>query len=1534
MASDLHARWRGADLLPGRIGRRALGAVLLVVALLVVAPATANAATVSKDRKTITVETSSTPTAFETVSVPSGADRVRVIVGASALTSGTLLGNQLRMTWSCQLTGGGSTGDQESQRTWGFTGSFFYNSSTGDELDVTGCTSFTFKRRNFHVAGTPGTGTATVSVMFYGSGIPDLATTSWADSFDEAKGDPDPYMFKAGDPVQTLTGNFVYSRADVTIPGRGPTPGFIRSYNSAYGHDSVLGRGWTHNYTARIATPSGDTTGALLLLGPSGRQDRYGYDGFSGLYTAPPGSTTRLTRNLDLTFTATHKDNSAWTFDSGGKLTGIRDRHGNLSSLAYDGSGRLSTISDPAGRGVLTLTYDANGRLWKVTDWLTTARVVEYGYDTNTPSRLKTVTDREGNVTTYGYDGTSQRLTTITDDNGRVALTLTYDTSGRVSTQKDAKGLTTGQGWSFSYVTNGDGTKTTTVTNPATSHEPSWNPTVADTYDTSGRIVKRVAKPTGSSAEDVVTEYTYDADGNLATAKDGRGFTTAFCYDVGTNGAGVIGSWRNLTRRIDPAPTSGGNVLVTLISYDVHDNPVRTIPPKGVTTTSTTGCTTDLSSALDLDYATTMTYDADGVKLLSTSRQSTDPDTGATVTAKTTFEYDGAQPGLVSYVTPPRGNTGSSPDHAYATHFAYYGASDPASKRGMLKSVTDPLGNATTFDYDAVGRRISMVDPLGNTSGGTPGQHTWEYQYDNEDRLRFARAPAPSGSGGQLVTESRYDGVGNLVALIDANGQVTKYQYDVRDSLQEVWESPSTWTDPDSTPSPKYVTAYQYDHTGNLTRVTRASGDGSYERATEYAYDGLNRVRSETQYPSWPSTSGALVMTTTYDLNSNRATVVDQLSRTTTYAYDRLNRLVGIDFSDAGTPDVAYTYDANGNRATMVDGTGTSSYSYDELNRLLSVTTPASPSNKTVGYRYDRDGNRVKLLYPGGDAVTYAFDNASRMTGLTDWASRATGYAYYPDGALASQTNPNGTVATYAYDNARRLTEVWNRTSTSATDAISRHQFAMDAVGNRTEVAETLAPVASGGATTPPGGLPTGHTLTPGTAPTDLPTGHTLAPGTAPSGLPTRPGPSATSQTLTYAYDRLYRLTSAAGGPLGATSYTYDPVGNRLSRTRGGASTSYAYDRADRISSAGATSYAVDAVGNTTARGSDTLAYDQANRLTQTVVGSVTASYAYDGDGKRISKTVSSTTTSYVYDVNRGLPVLLEDGARRYVWGLGLAYEVEGSAALVYHVDGLGSVRALTDGSKVVVQTYESDEFGVPIAASGGSSQPFGYTGEQRDPENGLVYLRARYYDALSGRLVSRDEYGGVLGRPCSLNRFTYTINNPATYTDPSGWKPRALNQLPSGIRPVDEIVCRGTSDDGWENPTLIAMGMTPTSSDPIVATLFGLRSQEYGSGQGEVQCATPLDLSGLMQGNPGSLGAYESEVAIHTTPGGFASRASVRMTAQQARSLISRLFGVELPSRIGNNADLSYYIHNTPRLTQMDMSIFYRTAFELYGSR
>jgi len=170
------------------------------------------------------------------------------------------------------------------------------------------------------------------------------------------------------------------------------------------------------------------------------------------------------------------------------------------------------------------------------------------------------------------------------------------------------------------------------------------------------------------------------------------------------------------------------------------------------------------------------------------------------------------------------------------------------------------------------------------------------------------------------------------------------------------------------------------------------------------------------------------------------------------------------------------------------------------------------------------------------------------------------------------------------------------------------------------------------------------------------------------------------TDTFAYGYDRLSRLTSVTG-PDGAPTYGYDPVGNRVSKVLAG-TTTYTYDRADRITAAGAIGITLDANGNTTARGADTFAYDQANRLETATVAGTTETYAYDGDGVRFSRRVGGgSPIRYVSDVNRTLPVTIDDGTRKYVYGLGLAYAVSGSAIEVYHTDRLGSVRAITDAT-------------------------------------------------------------------------------------------------------------------------------------------------------------------------------------------------------------------------------------------------------------
>jgi RHS repeat-associated protein len=698
----------------------------------------------------------------------------------------------------------------------------------------------------------------------------------------------------------------------------------------------------------------------------------------------------------------------------------------------------------------LAFTYDTCylGRLCTVTDW--TGRVVTYTYDVS--GRLLTATDRmsPADVTTSAYDGTSPRLTSITDANSHVAVTMTYDaTTHKVLNQQDASGLTTGQQTTFGYgAPDGQGNVTTTITYPISSLD-GFAPQQIDTYNSQGQTTQHVSKP--SAAETLTETYQYTSQGFRSQVTDARGNISSFCYDTGYAGTLVTGSNGNLTRAISPPPLGGVNSLVTLVKYDTKNNVIESIAPKGVNNGSGVTCATNLSGAINGGglFITDLAYDATlGTELLSATRKYTDPDLGGQ-TAVTKFAYgDGANPGLVTRVIPPRGNTGSSPDYTFAASLAYAAS---GSQAGMLLSVTDPLSNRTTYAYDSMGRRTSMTDPLSDA---------WTFTYDSEDRLTQATAPAPVTGGASLSTSAAFDAVGNRLSLTDANGQITRYQYDVRDSLKEVDQS-ATVTDPSGDPG-KIATAYQYDNLGDLVRVDRATGASS-EAVVDYAYDGLNRVRKETQYPQagWPSApngstgSQTLITQTTYDPNGNRATLTDPLGQVTAFGYDAVNRLTSVAYSNAApgtsaTANVSYVYDANGGRSSTGDGTGTTTYGYDELDRLLSVT---SPGPKTVEYRYDLDGNRRKLIYPDTTAVSYTFDKGSRLQSLLDWATHTTSYTYFADGLLNTATNVNSTTARFTYDNARRLTQVWNQKGSST---IGQHTYTLDNAGNRTAVAEQL----------------------------------------------------------------------------------------------------------------------------------------------------------------------------------------------------------------------------------------------------------------------------------------------------------------------------------------------------------------------------------------------------------------------------------------------------------------------------------------------
>jgi RHS repeat-associated protein len=227
-------------------------------------------------------------------------------------------------------------------------------------------------------------------------------------------------------------------------------------------------------------------------------------------------------------------------------------------------------------------------------------------------------------------------------------------------------------------------------------------------------------------------------------------------------------------------------------------------------------------------------------------------------------------------------------------------------------------------------------------------------------------------------------------------------------------------------------------------------------------------------------------------------------------------------------------------------------------------------------------------------------------------------------------------------------------------------------------------------------------------------------------------------------------------------------VGNRKSQTLNGTPITYTYDAADRLTNAGGVAFTWDDNGNLLSDGVRSYSYDFANRLTEVSGQGASFSFGYDGLDHRYQQTVNAQTTTYLLDQAASLSQVLSDGQASYYYGLGRISQQKNGISEYFLTNALGSVRQLAgqDGSVSFEQTF--DPFGNPIRQSGQGGSPYGYAGEWTD-SSGLQYLRARYYAPSQGRFLTKDPFPGTLTQPTSLTPYTYALNNPVLYTDPSG---------------------------------------------------------------------------------------------------------------------------------------------------------------------
>jgi RHS repeat-associated protein len=193
-------------------------------------------------------------------------------------------------------------------------------------------------------------------------------------------------------------------------------------------------------------------------------------------------------------------------------------------------------------------------------------------------------------------------------------------------------------------------------------------------------------------------------------------------------------------------------------------------------------------------------------------------------------------------------------------------------------------------------------------------------------------------------------------------------------------------------------------------------------------------------------------------------------------------------------------------------------------------------------------------------------------------------------------------------------------------------------------------------------------------------------------------------------------------------------------------------------------------------------------------------SYKYRSDGLRFSKTANGVETIHIWDGSNIIGDVVGGAvSATYVRGIGLIASKSGGTFTYYLFNGHGDTVQLTNSSGTVTKAYDYDAFGNERSSDVNDANPFRYCAEYFDKETQTIYLRARYYNPLTARMLSPDPHWNTKNMiygdnprkinerqdALGLNIYTYVpditaimqsgnlyafcMNNPLMYVDPSG---------------------------------------------------------------------------------------------------------------------------------------------------------------------
>jgi RHS repeat-associated protein len=827
--------------------------------------------------------------------------------------------------------------------------------------------------------------------------------------------------------LQTSTG-WEYQTADDTI----------EVYNTQGQLQSIARRGQapvTLTYTAVGNQPlsASDAFGHTLTFNYA--QDATGVQRLAGI-TDPAGATISFSYGSTGTLiSTTHQDGTSrsYAYGSGAfahSITSVTDETGNVyenwSYLSGDTSQRVGSVSLASGVGTYSFSYSTSGTGGHVS-----------------------VTDPLGQSRTYNQQllwGTYHMTSCSAPGSGcGNDSARTYDANGNMSSRTDFNGVQTR--YSYDVTRNLETSRTEAYGTAAartltTAWDPNWrqpdtvtepNRTTAFTHDSLGNVLTKTVTDTTTSNTRTWT-YTYDSYGRILTAKGPRtdlNSTTTYTYNTCTTGYGC-GELSSVTDAV-------GNVT-TYNTYNAHGQPLTMTDPNGVVTTLTYDARLRLASRQVGTETTAFSYYASGllkrVTLPDASYVQYTYDTSERLVqiADNTGNY-------INYTLDAMGNRTAQRayDPSATLHLTHSRVFNSLSQLYQDINAAGTAAVTTTYGYDSNGNQTSIAAPLSRNTGNV---------YDQLSRLVQVTDPA---SG---VTHFGYDANDNLVSVQDPKSLTTSYSYDgFGDLLQQV--SPDTGT-----------TTSSYDSAGNLSISTDARG-----ASANYTYDALNRP-TQIVYKNAGVTDQTLVFQ--YDSGTNgkgRLTGAGDGNHTMSWTYDTLGRVTGKG-QTVGTvaQSMGYAY-TNGDLTGEVTPSGQSiSYSYNSNHQVVGISVNGTSVLTGVTYEpfggvngwtwgnaateartYNTDG-LISQIVGASATYGYAFDNANRITGISDSSNSALSWSYGYD-ALDRLTSASTSSVTdgWTYDaNGNRLSQTGTAASTYTVTTGSNRLASVSGALNRT----------------------------------------------------------------------------------------------------------------------------------------------------------------------------------------------------------------------------------------------------------------------------------------------------------------------------------------------------------------------------------------------------------------------------------------------------------------------------------------------------